>query len=71
MTSALHTVEQAAALLGISESSLWVLIRNHEIATVEIPSAKGSIRKMRRIEQAAIDAFIAQHRAAARQPASP
>ena len=69
MTSEMHTVAEAAGLLGISESSMWVLIRNREIETVEIPSAKGAnARKMRRISQAAINAFIKQHRVPASSP---
>jgi predicted DNA-binding transcriptional regulator AlpA len=70
MTNALRTVPEAAELLGISESSMWVLIRNREIDTVEIPSAKakGSTRKMRRVEQTAIDTFIKAHRAPATSP---
>jgi predicted DNA-binding transcriptional regulator AlpA len=65
--SALLSVPEAAKRLGISESSMWVLIRNRAIETVEIPSAKAPGRKiMRRVEESAIDAFIATHR----QPAA-
>lgn len=59
----MHTVAEAAQRLGISESSMWVLIRNQEIETVEIPSAKGrNARSMRRVEESAIERFKAAHR---------
>jgi excisionase family DNA binding protein len=63
----LRTVRQAAELLGISEMSVWDLIRGGKLASVQIPSARGhGQRTMRRIEQSEIDAFIKRHR----QPAT-
>lgn len=63
MTQLLYTVPDAAGLMGISEATLWTLIRNREIDSIAIPSAAGrGKRSMRRIERAVIDAFIAKHR---------
>jgi excisionase family DNA binding protein len=60
----LKTVKQAAKLLGVSVSTVWVLIRNEQLASVEIPSATGEgKRSTRRIEPAEITAFIARNRA--------
>jgi predicted DNA-binding transcriptional regulator AlpA len=64
MTQNLLTVPEAAKLLGLSESSLWTLIRTRKIATIAIPSARGTQRAMRRIEWAEISAFIERNRVA-------
>lgn len=61
----LRTVAETAKLLGVSESTVWVLIRGDEpqLASVEIPSAKGAGRRStRRIEDTEIQAFIARNR---------
>jgi excisionase family DNA binding protein len=58
----LLTVAQAATQLGLSESSVWGLLRAGELASVEIPSATGDGKRVsRRISQAEIDAFIERH----------
>ena len=60
---ALLTIAEAAPAMGISETTLWRLIRHHEITTVEIPSARGrGTRAMRRIETTEVDAFIKRNR---------
>jgi excisionase family DNA binding protein len=56
----LLSVAQAAEQLGMSPPKLYDLVYKGEIASVQIPSS--SRRNTRRIEQAAIDAFIEQHR---------
>lgn len=64
MNKPLHTVEEAAELLGVSVSTTWVLIREGALASIEIPSARGSgKRSMRRIEATEISAFIERNRA--------
>lgn len=66
MTQLLYTVPDAAQVMGISETTLWTLIRTRQIDSIAIPSAGGrGKRSMRRIERAVIDAFIAKHRQAA------
>lgn len=61
----LRTVKETAALLGFSESTVWHLIRSGQLASIAIdmPShnARG-LRKLRRIEQAAIDELLEQNR---------
>jgi excisionase family DNA binding protein len=58
----LLTVAQAAAQLGLSESSVWVLMRSGELPSVEIPSARGEGKRVsRRIRQADVDELIDRH----------
>jgi excisionase family DNA binding protein len=58
----LQTVAQAAVQLGLSESTVWALIRSGELASVELPSGRGGGKRgARRIRQAEVDAFIARH----------
>jgi predicted DNA-binding transcriptional regulator AlpA len=56
----LHTIRQTAELLGLSEMSVWDLIRTGRLASVKIPSARGSGKRfMRRVEDSEIERFIA------------
>ena len=57
----LVTVAQAAEQLGMSATKVYELLYQGLLASVEIPSENGR-RSTRRIEQAAIDAFIDRHR---------
>lgn len=61
----LRTIPETAAQLGLSESSVWVLIRGDdpELASVPIKTGKGDgKRAARRVEQSEIDAYIARNR---------
>jgi predicted DNA-binding transcriptional regulator AlpA len=65
--SPLRTVPETAEILGVSQTTMWVLIRGNRIATIKIPSPSGRGRRhLIRIEQSAIDAFIKANR----QPAA-
>jgi excisionase family DNA binding protein len=57
----LLSVAQAAEQLGMSPSKLYEFVYKGEIASVEIPSGTGQ-RSTRKIEQAAVDAFIGKYR---------
>lgn len=64
----LRTIRQTAELLGLSEMSVWDLIRTGKLASVKIPSARGNGKRyMRRVEESEIDRFIKVHR----EPVSP
>jgi excisionase family DNA binding protein len=57
------TVPEAATAMGMSERTLWELIRKRAIDSVAVPGPRGrGSRHMRFIEQATIDAFIKAHR---------
>lgn len=58
----LLTVAQAAAQLGISKATLYELLYKGVIPSVQLPSPSTERRAIRRIEQSAIDALIAQSR---------
>lgn len=67
MTETPRTVKEAAALIGISERSLWEVIRRGEIAVLRYGSARGrGARNITRLELAAIESYKARHR----QPAA-
>ena len=57
----LLTVAQAAEQLAMSPPKVYELVYKGELPSVEIPSDSGS-RSTRRVEQAAVDAFIEGHR---------
>jgi excisionase family DNA binding protein len=57
----LLSVAQAAEQLGMSPSKLYAFVYKGEIASVEIPPGSGR-RSTRKIEQAAVDAFIERYR---------
>ena len=57
-----RTVPEAAVLLGLSESTVWLLIRQRKITSIGIPSPWGKAqRKMRKIRQSEIDRFLKRH----------
>lgn len=56
----LVTVEDAAIKLGISERTVYELIRSGELVSVKLPPY--SKTAARRIEQSAIDEFISRNR---------
>ena len=65
-TPLLLTVPEAAPLMGVSVSTLWLMVSKRQIDSIAIPAAKGSgQRPMRRISRAAIDAWIETHTVAA------
>jgi hypothetical protein len=58
----LVTVAEASQQLGLSVRATYELMYKGHLKSVGIPSTGDSDRKVRRIEQAEIDAFIAEHR---------
>ena len=62
---AMLAVPDAAQAMGVSESTVWRLIRQREIATIEVTLSR---RPLRFIEPAEIDAFIKRNRQPARTP---
>lgn len=64
----LLTVPEAAEYSGLSESTIWVMIRNRQIESIGIPSARGrGERKQRRIRRSVLDKFLREHT----EPAEP
>lgn len=57
----LLTVAEACEQLGMSRTAVYQLMYRGEFPSVQIPSENGG-KSTRRIEQAAIDAFIARYR---------
>lgn len=62
----LLTVPQAAEQLGVSRELVYQLMRRGELEFVQLPLRTGARWSGRRIEQAAIDAFIERHRVTSR-----
>ena len=59
-------VKEAGVLLGVSETTVWVLIRSGQLASVKVPGASGrGKRYMRKVERDEIAAFIKRNRVAA------
>ena len=64
----LLTMTQAAEQLGMSRTKFYELVYKGGLPSVELPSRTGQ-RSTRRVEQAAVDAYIEQHRVT--YPATP
>lgn len=62
----LLTVAQAAARLGVDRTEVYHWIRSGLIASVRYPTRDGAADGPLRIEETAVEAFIAAHR----QPAT-
>jgi excisionase family DNA binding protein len=60
----LLTVPEAAERLGVSRGLVYQLMRRGELAFVQLPLREGAKWSGRRIEQAALDAFIERNRVA-------
>ena len=59
-------VNETATLLGVSETTVWVLIRSGQLASVKVPGSTGrGKRSMRKVERAEISAFIKRNRVTA------
>jgi excisionase family DNA binding protein len=58
----LLTVPEAAEQLGISRELVYQLMRRGELQFIQLPLRTGARWSGRRVEQAAVDAFIERHR---------
>jgi len=56
------TVNEAAPLMGLSVSTLWVMIRNGDIAVIRGKASGNGERAMTRIERTEVDAWIDRNR---------
>lgn len=64
-TPLLCDVKETAGLLGVSETTVWTLIRSGQLASVKVSVGGSSKRYLRKVERAEIDAFIGRHRVTA------